>query len=132
LAGPCRKDHQVYRLHRPAERETAASTAATARHDIRRRVRPSRHALVWLAFAALAFALSLLDGLRGGSNADAAMQAQVVAWGLTDLALFTEARYTRHQADRFAPFQDHPGALEHFPSGALARPPAHWRRPAEP
>ena len=45
--------------------------------------------------------------------------------GLTDLCLFTDARYTRHpsQADRFAPFQDHPRALEHFPSGALAAPP---------
>lgn len=40
---------------------------------------------------------------------------------LIDLALFTEARYTRHlsQADRHAAFQDHPLALEHFPSGSL-------------
>lgn len=53
--------------------------------------------------------------------------AMVERLGLTDLALFTEARYTRHlsQADRFAPFQDHPGALEHFPSGALMAPPSH-------
>jgi hypothetical protein len=45
--------------------------------------------------------------------------------GLTDLCLFTEARYVRHpsQADRFSPFQDHPHALEHFPSGSLAAPP---------
>jgi hypothetical protein len=45
---------------------------------------------------------------------------------LTDLCLFTEARYTRHpaMADRFAPFQDHPGAMEHFPSGSLVTPPA--------
>jgi hypothetical protein len=45
---------------------------------------------------------------------------------LTDLCLFTEARYTRHpaMADRFAPFQDHPVALEHFPSGSLVTPPA--------
>jgi hypothetical protein len=45
--------------------------------------------------------------------------------GLTDLCLFTEARYTRHpsQADHFAPFQDHPQALEHFPSGSLLAPP---------
>jgi hypothetical protein len=44
---------------------------------------------------------------------------------LTDLALFTEARYTRHpsQADRFAAFQDHPMALDHFPSGSILRPP---------
>jgi hypothetical protein len=45
--------------------------------------------------------------------------------GLTDLCLFTEARYTRHptQADRHAPFQDSPLALEHFPSGSLLAPP---------
>ena len=50
---------------------------------------------------------------------------------LTDLCLFTEARYTRHpsQADLQAPFQDHPAALEHFPSGSLVRPP---RRPKTP
>jgi hypothetical protein len=44
---------------------------------------------------------------------------------LTDLCLFTEARYTRHlsQADWQTPFQDHPAALEHFPSGSLLSPP---------
>ncbi|MBL0224927.1 MAG: hypothetical protein IPQ16_04920 [Geobacteraceae bacterium] len=49
----------------------------------------------------------------------------VRALQLTDLCLFTEARYTRHpaMADRFAPFQDHPGAMEHFPSGSLVTPP---------
>ena len=47
--------------------------------------------------------------------------------GLTGLALFTEARYTRHPelSDRHAPFQNHPAALEHFPSGTLVRPPRH-------
>jgi hypothetical protein len=46
---------------------------------------------------------------------------------LTDLCIFTEARYTRHlsQADLFSPFQDHPLALEHFPSGSLVLPPHH-------
>jgi hypothetical protein len=49
----------------------------------------------------------------------------VRALRLTDLCLFTEARYTRHpaMADSFAPFQDHPGAMEHFPSGSLVTPP---------
>jgi hypothetical protein len=43
---------------------------------------------------------------------------------VTDLCLATEARYTRHpaMADRHAPFQEHPMALEHFPSGALILP----------
>jgi hypothetical protein len=49
--------------------------------------------------------------------------------GLTDICLFTEARYTRHLAlaDYSAAFQDHPGAWEHFPSGALVAPP--WKAP---
>jgi hypothetical protein len=40
---------------------------------------------------------------------------------LTDLCLFTEARYTRHpaMADSHSAFQDHPLSLEHFPSGSL-------------
>lgn len=44
--------------------------------------------------------------------------------GLTDLALWTEARYTRHPAvaDLFSPFQDHPGAFDHFPAGSLLAP----------
>jgi hypothetical protein len=44
---------------------------------------------------------------------------------VTDLCLATEARYTRHPAlaDRHAPFQEHPLALEHFPSGSLILPP---------
>lgn len=46
---------------------------------------------------------------------------------LTDLCLFTEARYTRHpsQADLHSPFQDYPMALEHFPSGSMVMPPPH-------
>ena len=45
--------------------------------------------------------------------------------GLTDLAIWTEARYTRHlsQADRFAAFQDLPGAFDHFPAGSIVAPP---------
>jgi hypothetical protein len=48
---------------------------------------------------------------------------------LTDLCLFTEARYTRNpaMADLHAPFQDHPLALEHFPSGSLVTPPRFHR-----
>lgn len=43
---------------------------------------------------------------------------------LTDLCLSTEARYTRHpaMADHHAAFQEHPLALEHFPSGSLILP----------
>ena len=51
--------------------------------------------------------------------------ALVKSLKLTDLCLFTEARYTRHltQADLNTPFQDHPLSLEHFPSGSLTQPP---------
>ena len=52
-------------------------------------------------------------------------QARIVrSLELTDLCLFTEARYTRHpsQADLHSSFQDHPCALEHFPSGSLLMP----------
>ncbi len=50
----------------------------------------------------------------------------VAALGLTDLSVSTEARYTRHPAvsDPVAPFMDHPGALEHFPSGSFWSPPS--------
>jgi hypothetical protein len=48
---------------------------------------------------------------------------------LTDLCLFTDARYTRHpsMADMHTPFQDHPMSFEHFPSGSLVTPPLHLR-----
>lgn len=50
--------------------------------------------------------------------------------GLSDLCLSTEASYTRHLslADLHTAFQDHPLALEHFPSGALLEPPPSLRR----
>ena len=53
------------------------------------------------------------------------LQEMVRALQLTDLAVWTESRYTRHpsQSDRFSSFQDGPGALEHFPAGSLVGPP---------
>lgn len=85
----------------------------------------------------------LLGGLVGGHGA-----AEVRAWArrareeravaealaLTDLAVWTEARYTRHlsQADRFAPFQDAPGAPDLLPAGSLVPPPPFLRSPPLP
>jgi len=48
----------------------------------------------------------------------------VTELGLSDLAVTTEARYTRHPAvtDPLVPFMDHPGNIEHFPSGSFYRP----------
>ncbi len=89
--------------------------------------------------ASTRFALLLLAALAGFAAAAGHAAAQqerrapevagraalVKRLGLTDLALFIEARYTRHpsQADRFTPFQEHPSSLEHFPSGSIAAPP---------
>lgn len=83
----------------------------------------------WLLAGSLAcLLLVFLDAprlARAHVHARAAGLALVVRVGLSDLALFNEARYTRHlsQADRHAAFQDHPAALEHFPAGSIAPPP---------
>jgi len=77
-----------------------------------------------------AFLLSLL--LVHASFSESAQQANLMEKSalvkklkLTDLCLFTEARYTRHlsQADLNTAFQDHPMSLEHFPSGSFTQPP---------
>ncbi len=49
---------------------------------------------------------------------------------LTDLSVWTEARYTRNpsQADWFSPFQDFPSSVEHFPAGSLIEPPMRRSR----
>ena len=74
--------------------------------------------------------------LRGRAAADAIRHRQelVAALELTDLALFTEARYTRHpsQADLHSAFQDHPLALDHFPSGTLVPAPRPGLGPSLP
>jgi hypothetical protein len=93
----------------------------------------------FLSGVAVASALLLLSGIDAAlrSRASAQMIAErsalVAALDLTDLALFTEARYTRHpsQADLHSAFQDHPMALEHFPTGSLVpvQPPMAPPRP---
>lgn len=93
--------------------------------------RPSHRAIFFFTLLLALFALTFADAahLRAARGADRAETGRLAArLGLTDLALFTEARYTRHlsQADLHSAFQDHPMAMEHFPSGALTapRPPA--------
>ncbi len=76
----------------------------------------------------------LVHARRAGRVADpgvAACRRWVAELGLTDLCLFTEARYTRNPAlaDLHTPFQDHPTALEHFPSGTLVAPPPQLTSP---
>ena len=81
---------------------------------------------------AILLALLLWSG-RYVSGEAAAMQESgrlmVGRLRLTDLCLFTEARYTRHpsMADLHSAFQDHPLALDHFPSGSLVSPPRFRR-----
>lgn len=94
------------------------------------RLRPATLALGILGSLVLGFMLTFADAAWHSSTADqATRRALVRELGLTDLSLFTEARYTRHpsQADIHTPFQDHPGALEHFPSGALMSPPPNLK-----
>jgi hypothetical protein len=99
-----------------------------------------RKYLIFISFTAIHIVLIMFMVLhsRFSQSADATEIEEraglVHSLRLTDLCLFTEARYTRHpaMADRFSPFQDHPTALEHFPSGALVTPPAlrvHERSP---
>jgi hypothetical protein len=85
----------------------------------------------YLAFLSVAAALGIAaaahaKGERARREPELEAKAVIVrSLGLTDLCLFTEARYTRHpsQADRFTPFQDSPGSPEHFPAGSIVPPP---------
>jgi hypothetical protein len=87
---------------------------------------------IYLAVGALLICLMFLDAavsrrLDGESVRERREIVRVLT--LTDLCLFTEARYTRHPSmtDLNTPFQDHPMSLEHFPSGAIVTPPPHLK-----
>ncbi len=73
-------------------------------------------------------ALLLHQGVRSNAarenDAFPAQRQLVKTLGLTDLAIWSEARYTRHpsQADLFTAFQDYPGAFDHFPAGSIIGP----------
>jgi len=69
---------------------------------------------------------------RRAEETDIPAQGKIVATlGLTDLSLWTEARYTRNpsQADFFSAFQNFPGALDSFPAASMVPPPMHLWRP---
>lgn len=90
-----------------------------------------RKSIIYISFTALLIVLVMIMVLHTRLSQKAAVpelleRAKLVkSLRLTDLCLFTEARYTRNpaMADRFAAFQDHPTALEHFPSGSFVTPP---------
>lgn len=94
-------------------------------------IRPSSLILILLTGLTI-IALSLVifpQVLQQNSTQSRLIHSQelVLRLGLTDLALMTESRYTRHpsQADLHSAFQDHPAAFDHFPSGSLITPPKH-------
>lgn len=91
-----------------------------------------RHSFYLCTLATLAAVLCLLlawgEGVRRANHQrDIQLATLSGALQLTDLALWTEARYTRNPAlsDFFTPFQDIPGGPEHFPAGAIIAPPPH-------
>jgi len=92
-------------------------------------MRPSIILLVMLALLALIDTGLYFYTVRVASDHESDYRVQSIAvsgLGLTDLAVATEARYTRHPSvsDVMAPFMDHPGAIEHFPTGSFwAAPP---------
>ncbi|OGR16396.1 MAG: hypothetical protein A2X81_00505 [Desulfobacterales bacterium GWB2_56_26] len=86
-------------------------------------MRPSSILILVLSGYVLLYGLSFgLPGVGQNSGEQAAdirlMQEAAAKFGLSDLALSTEARYTRHPAvsDPVVVTMDHPGALDHFPS----------------
>jgi hypothetical protein len=84
--------------------------------------------IIGLLFLTLILLLTVHPRFQKNHRLRIEAEKQLVATlGLTDLSLFMEARYTRHisQADNHAAFQDHPGAIEHFPSGSIVAPPLY-------
>jgi len=85
--------------------------------------------VLWLAMALP----GLLEAPQQGAGSNGEAHRLAMSLGLSDLALFTEARFTRHpsMADLHSAFQDHPASLDHFPSGSLVLPPRHNFRPGQ-
>jgi hypothetical protein len=89
--------------------------------------------LLFLAASLLCFFLALAHALvrKEMDRSFTSFNRSIVKrYELTDLCLFTEARYARHpsQTDLYSAFQDHPVALEHFPAGSMAGIPPQVRR----
>ena len=93
-------------------------------------MRKSTVILLLMLTGVLLIILTAIDAMSRQDSAIESMNRRAMLvrqLGLSDLALFTEARYTRHLslADRHAAFQDHPTSFDHFPSGSLYLPPSH-------
>lgn len=88
----------------------------------------TRFFLTFIALLLISLALLTLHGRHGKqvwlTEELAANRELVAQLALSDLALWTEARYTRHPAlaDFFSPFQDTLASFEHFPAGSIISP----------
>jgi hypothetical protein len=94
--------------------------------------RKSNIFFIVVALGAAAFGLMITHAHHSNGNAGPGLKEKamlVERLELTDLCLFTDARYARHpsMADLHTAFQDSPMAMEHFPSGTLILPPPHLR-----
>ncbi len=92
-------------------------------------MRKSAFVLIFFLTGTLLMMLTVIDAMTQQSSAKESLhhRAMLVSeLGLSDLALSTEARYTRHLtlADRHSAFQDHPTSFDHFPSGSIFLPPS--------
>lgn len=95
-------------------------------------VRKSNLFLGSLGLACLLLGLMFVDASLSQriDQSAARVRGQIVkTLALTDLCLVTESRYTRHpsMADLHSAFQEHPLALDHFPSGSFIAVPPHLR-----
>ncbi len=91
-------------------------------------MRPSTNLLMILIFFSLlvgVLAHSVIVKRNGQEENFRMLQDVVFHLGLSDLALSTEARYTRHPviSDPVVVSMDHPGAIDHFPSTFFWAPP---------
>jgi hypothetical protein len=61
---------------------------------------------------------------KGYERNQVLMRMIVKELGCSDLAISTEARYTRNPSvsDGVVPFMDHPGDIDHFPTGSFWQP----------
>lgn len=94
--------------------------------------RKSNLFFIFVAFSLAAFALMFVHAHFQEAAARSGLEEKallVERLELTDLCLFTDARYARNpsMADLHTPFQDSPMVLEHFPSGTVILPPPHVR-----
>ena len=80
--------------------------------------------IVWEIVVLLFFYIDSLwiVGRKDGEIKEKQLMVKVLS--LTDFAIWTEARYTRHpsQSDNFSPFQDYPSSFDYFPAGSIMEP----------